>query len=96
MINEDELVAREELLRLLEERSGRPLRSRGAVRRYLDELAQHHAAASRLGERWRAAKTMALGILGVLALLQYYFLDIMVQVVSVPQLTVFVRIAQVL
>lgn len=95
-IDEEELAGREELLRLLEEASGRPLRSRAAVREYLDELEQRRAQESVVAQRWRAAKILTLGLLGALALLQYYFLDIMVQMVSVPQLTIFVRVAKVL
>jgi hypothetical protein len=96
VIDENELVGREELLRLLEEASGRPLRSRAAVREYLDEVAQRHARKSKAAGRWRTAKAVTLATLGVLALLQYYFLDIMVQMVTMPQLTIFVRVAKVL
>lgn len=96
LIDEAELVGREELLRLLEQASGRPLRSRAAVREYLDELAQRRSQTSAAARRWRTAKAATLAALGVLALLQYYFLDVMLQMVTLPQLTVFVRVAKVL
>jgi len=83
MIDEEQLIGRDELLRVLEETSGRPLRSRIAVRAYP-------------AEGWRTAKVVTLGVLGAFALLQYYLLDVLVQVAAMPHITVFVRAGQLL
>jgi hypothetical protein len=87
----DLLDEREELLQLLERSSGRPLRTRAEVRAYLEELAERRAKADTRAARWQTAKVLTLSVLGAFALLQYYLLDVMLQVMSLPQLTVFVR-----
>jgi len=83
-------MEREELLRLLEESSGRPLRTREDIRAYLAELEARRADTDAKVRRWQRAKALTLAVLGAFALLQYYFLDVMVQMLAMPQMTFFV------
>lgn len=81
---------------MLEQSSGRPLRTRADVRAYLNELAERSNATDKAVQRWQTAKVMTLGVLGAFAVLQFYFLDVMLQMISIPQLTVFVATSKIL
>ena len=63
------------------------LRTREDVRRYLDEISASTAAASRATQLWFTAKQGMWLLLLVAAFLQYYFLDILVQIDSLPGIT---------
>ena len=66
------------------------LRTREDIRKYVAEVATRNAAASvpRL-ERWKRLRLMSLFTLLCFAGLQYYFLTVGVEVLSMPRLTVF-------
>ena len=95
-MDQTELLEREELLRLLEQSSGRPLRTRAEVRAYLDELIERRTRADKAAQRWQTAKVVTLGVLGAFALVQFYWFDLMLQVMAIPQITVFVRASRLL
>jgi hypothetical protein len=71
-----------------------PLLSREDVRRYLDAVSTRNAA--RHADTWRKQKVVRRATLLItlcLSILQYYFLSIGVEIVSLPSLTVFIRSA---
>ena len=79
--------SREELLEYLEQLSGRSMRTRAELEDYLSELrARARAAQPRaVARRWSVAKhaTLAVGLL--IALLQYYLIDVYVQIESLQR-----------
>jgi hypothetical protein len=79
---------REELLRYLEQVSGRSLRTRAELDAYLQELKAkaQQAAPSRAERRWTIARHATLGVGLLLAALQYYLIDIYVQILSMQRL----------
>jgi hypothetical protein len=83
----------EDLLRQLEETTGRVFRSREDVRRFAEEsLRDRQAQLDRISSRWRMVKNVALLASLVLAFLQYYLLDTLYQIVSLRETTVFVPV----
>jgi hypothetical protein len=63
------------------------LRTREDVRRYLDAISERISAGSRATQLWLTAKQGMWLLLLVAAFLQYYFLDILVQIDSLPGIT---------
>jgi hypothetical protein len=63
------------------------LRTREDVRRYLDAISGRTPASSRATRLWFTAKQGMWLLLLVAAFLQYYFLDILVQIDSLPGIT---------
>lgn len=80
-----ESASRQELTRVLESMSGRSIRSRADVRRYLAEVPA--SSPRSVPRKWMLARraTLAAGL--VLAFLQYYLIDIYVQIMSLPSIT---------
>jgi hypothetical protein len=70
----------------LEQLSGRQINSREDIRAYVEGIAKD---AKRKTERRQHFKNIALGALFVIAALQYYYLDVQLQILSQPSLTVF-------
>lgn len=91
LVSAESAASREELVRALEALSGRKIRTREDVKALLAETA---AAPQRNAAGWNTAKSLTLLALLGFAALQYYVLDVMVQIASLPQLTVFVAPAQ--
>lgn len=89
-VSESDLAAREDLLRFLEQSSGRRIRTKEDIRSYIEELSRR-STDDRAARRWQKAKTLTLAVLGVFAILQYFVIDTLLQIVSMPQLTVFVH-----
>lgn len=87
-----DLRSHEELLRYLEQLSGRTLRTHEDIRKYVEELSSRKLDASSAMRGWQMVKTGALIVLLVLATLQYYFLDVLGQIVSLHSVTVFVPV----
>jgi hypothetical protein len=80
----------DEALRLhLEKLAGRRMETRDDVSRFIAELS-HKAVAKR--SRASHLKNAFLGLLLALAVLQYYFIDVQLQILSQPSLTVFVPV----
>jgi len=83
----------EELIRQLEETTGRTFRSREDVRRFAEEyLRERQAQLDRISSRWRMVKQIALFASLALAFLQYYLVDTLYQIVSLRETTVFVPV----
>lgn len=83
----------EELLRYLSELAGRPLRSREDIRFYINELHRERLAAERSLTRRRIWREAAIVSLVAASYLQFYFLDVMYEIETLPRLTV-IGIAQ--
>ena len=60
------------------------LRTPGDVRRFLNDIYENRPASTRATQLWLTAKQGMWLLLLVLAYLQYYFLDILVQIDSLP------------
>jgi len=75
----------EELLRYLAELAGRPLRSREDIHRYFTELHAERLAAIRALERRRLWRESLLIALLATAYLQFYFLDIHLEIAKLPR-----------
>jgi len=84
---------REELLRHLEELTGRSFHSRDDVRHYVDERRQQELELLvRKGQMWSTFKQTALLALFVIAFLQYYLVDTLYQISTLEQVQVFVPV----
>jgi len=84
---------REELLRHLEELTGRSFHSRDDVRHYVDETRrQEFELLARKGQMWSTFKQTALLALFVVAFLQYYLVDTLYQISTLEQVQVFVPV----
>ena len=69
------------------EEAVRQLQTREDVRRYLEEMSDRSPFSSRATRFWYTAKQGMWLLLLVAAFLQYYFLDILVQIDSMPGIT---------
>jgi hypothetical protein len=80
-------ASREALVEYLEQLSGRSIRSRADLEAYLNELKSRTAAAraGRPARAWSAAKHAALAAGLLIAVLQYYLMDIYVQIESMQR-----------
>jgi hypothetical protein len=81
-----------DLFQYLEHASGRKLRTREDVRRLLDELSAKSPAGSRAMRLWRTGKQGMWLLLLVTAFLQYYLLDVLVGIDSLPEIRVSVPV----
>jgi hypothetical protein len=68
--------------------AGNVLRTREDVRRYLDEISDRNRDSSSATHLWHTAKQGMWLLLLISAYLQYYLLDILVQIDSMPGITV--------
>jgi hypothetical protein len=81
-------ATREALVEYLEQLSGRSIRSRAELEDYLNELKSRVPAAApadRPARAWAAAKHAALAAGLLIAVLQYYLMDIYVQIESMQR-----------
>lgn len=83
----------ETLLRHMEQHAGRPLRSRAAIDAYLAARTAPREQ-PRSGERSLLRETMLVLFL-VVAVLQYYYIDVSLEIASLKNVTVFVPVEQV-
>jgi hypothetical protein len=81
----------EALLQFLEQASGRRLRTREDIRRFLGELSAGKLPEPPAARRWRTAKQGMWLLLLVAAFLQYYFLEILVEINSMSPISVNLR-----
>jgi hypothetical protein len=81
-----------ELVQHLEDASGRKLRTREDVRRLLEEMSARTPAENPATRLWGTAKQGICLLLLVGAFLQYYFLDILVEINSLPEIRVSVPV----
>jgi len=82
----------ETLLRHIEQHAGRPLRSRSTIDAYLATLTAPREEA-RPGERSLLRETTLVLFL-VVAVLQYYYIDVSLEIASLKNVTVFVPVEQ--
>jgi hypothetical protein len=81
---------REELVQHLEKVTGRTLKTRADIRAYVREVAERKAADQPSVRRWLNAKRITLVALLAFGVLQYYILDVMLEIASLPSTTFFV------
>ena len=92
-LSDPDTERREELLRHLEELTGRSFHSRDDVRRYVDEMRrQESELLARKGQLWSTVKQSALLAVFVVAFLQYYLVDTLYQISTLQQVQVFVPV----
>jgi hypothetical protein len=86
-------ISREELLQHLETISGRSIRTRGELEAYLNEVSAQAAQPRHSARRWAIVKHATLGVGLLIAVLQYYLIDIYVQVASLQGMQFFNPVA---
>jgi hypothetical protein len=80
----------EELHAHLESLAGRKLRTREDVSEYVKALSRRGEKGA--GPRGGRSKNLFLGVLLIVAILQYYFIDVQLQILKQPSLMVFVPV----
>jgi len=86
-------ASREELIRYLEQASGRSLRTREDVKAYVEEMAARKAADQPAVRWWHRVKTITLIALAAFAFVQYYAMDVMTQIMALRENTFFVPVS---
>jgi hypothetical protein len=89
-VTEKEPETREELVQHLEKLTGRTLRTRADIQAYVREVAARKAADDPAVRRWLTAKKITLIVLLGFGVMQYYILDVLLEIVSMPTTTFFV------
>ena len=89
-MTESEPETREELVQHLEKLTGRTLRTREDIQAYVREVAARKAADDPAVRRWLTAKKITLIVLLGFGVMQYYILDVLLEIVSLPTTTFFV------
>jgi hypothetical protein len=89
-VDEKEPETREELIQQLEKLTGRTLKTRADVQAYFREAAERKAAAQPSVRRWLKAKKVTLFALLAFSVIQYYILDVMLEIASMRSTTFFV------
>jgi hypothetical protein len=88
--NDDVAQSSEQLLAYLEQITRRRLRSREDIRRFAAEAPEMESQAWRRRVRWSIFRQTAVLSVFALAFLQFYFLDVNLQIQSLHSVTVFV------
>ena len=83
---------REELVQHLEQLTGRTLRTRADIQAYVQAAAVRKAADQPSVRRWLRIKKGTLFALLAFGVIQYYVLDVMLQIASLPTNTYFVPV----
>jgi hypothetical protein len=81
---------REELVEHLEKLTGRTLKTREDIEAYVREISARKAADDPAVRRWLKAKKITLMALFAFGVMQYYILDVLLEIVSLPTTTFFV------
>ena len=81
-----------DLMGYLKDTAGRELRTREDIRRYLEEISEKRPERSPVTELWHIARQGMWLLLLVSAYLQYYFLDILVEIDSLPSIQITVPV----
>jgi hypothetical protein len=81
---------REELIQHLEKLTGRTLKTREDIAAYVREAAGRRAGDQPSVQRWLKAKKVMLIALFAFSVVQYYILDVMLEIVSMRSTTFFV------
>ena len=81
------------MIRHLEQLAGRAIRTREDVSEYLKEISARKAGDDPSVQRWKAAKRVTLLVTLSAAFLQYYFMDVALQIMSLRELVQFVPVS---
>lgn len=79
--------SKDDLLDHLEKVAGRKIETPQDITDYVNELTRRAQSRSRIQQRF---KSIVLAALLLISLLQYYFIDVQLQILSQPSLTVFI------
>lgn len=82
--------SREELIQHLEELTGRTLRTRADIQSYVREISARKAADEPSVRRWVKVKKFTLIGLLAFSVMQYYMLDVLLEIASMRSTTFFV------
>jgi hypothetical protein len=85
-------ASREELVQHLEKLTGRSLKTREDIAAYVREVKARKAADEPSVRRWLKAKKVTLATLVAFGVIQYYVLDVMLEIVSMRSTTFFVPV----
>jgi hypothetical protein len=89
-VSEKEPETREELVQHLEKLTGRTLKTREDIQAYVREVSARKAADDPAVRRWLKAKKITLLALLAFGVMQYYMLDVLLEIVSMRSNTFFV------
>jgi hypothetical protein len=89
-MSEPQSETREELVQYLEQLTGRTLKTREDIRSYVSEVAARRALEQPSVQRWLKIKRVTLVGLLAFGVMQYYILDVLVEIVSMRTMTFFV------
>ncbi len=89
-MNDKELETREELVQQLEKLTGRTLKTREDIQAYVREVSARKAIDEPSVRRWMKAKQATLLVLLAFGVLQYYLVDVLLEIVSMRCTTFFV------
>jgi hypothetical protein len=89
-VNEKEPETREELVQHLEKLTGRTLKTREDIQAYVREVSARKASDDPSVRRWLRAKKITLLALLAFGVMQYYILDVLLEIVSMRTTTYFV------
>jgi hypothetical protein len=89
-VTETEPQTREELIQHLEKLTGRTFKTRADIQAYVREVSARKAADDPAVRRWLTAKKLTLIVLLGFGIVQYYILDVLLEIVSMPTTTYFV------
>ena len=92
-MNEPQPETREELLRHFEQLTGRSLRTRADVEAYVREASARKASDLPGVRRWLKVKRVTLLALLAFGVMQYYILDVLLEIVSMRSTTYFVPVS---
>ena len=82
--------SREELIQHLESLTGRTLKTREDIAAYVREVAARNAADTPSVQRWSSVKKITLIALFAFGLIQYYILEVMLEIATMRSTTYFV------
>jgi hypothetical protein len=89
-VSEREPESREELIQHLEKLTGRSLKTREDIQAYVREVSARKASDQPSVRRWLNVKKATLIALLAFGVIQYYMLDVMLEIVSMRTTTYFV------
>jgi hypothetical protein len=91
-VSEREPESREELIQHLEKLTGRSLKTREDIQAYVRQVSARKASDEPAVRRWLTVKKATLIALLAFGVVQYYMLDVMLEIVSMPTTTYFVPV----
>lgn len=89
-MSEGQPETREELVQHLEKLTGRTLRTRADIQAYVREVSERKASDLPSVRRWLNAKRITLVALLAFGVVQYYILDVLLEITSMRTTTYFV------